>query len=98
MVERSWLWEHLNEFNRIVTQLSGLEVKTEEADKSLLFLSSLLPSYEHLVTTLIFGKETLEMDEVTSALISSEMMKINSEKSQDDGHNVASVSNQRRMM
>lgn len=32
------------------------------------FLSSLSPSYEHLVTTLMYGKETLEMNEVTAAL------------------------------
>lgn len=80
MTETSRLSEHLNEFNMIVTQLLSLHVKMEDEDKELLFFSSLPPSYEHLVTTLIYGKDTLEIDEIIIALLLSEIMKINSKK------------------
>lgn len=88
----SWLSDHLNELNRILTQLSNLEVKIEE-DKALLFLSSLPPSFELLVTTLMYGKEILEMDEVTAALLLSKRMKTDSGKFQEDDLNIASCSN-----
>lgn len=58
MMKGSRLLEHLNEFNRIVTQLLSLEIKLEEEDEALLFLSSLLPSYKHLIMTLMYGKDT----------------------------------------
>lgn len=72
--------EHLIEFNKIVTQMLSLDVKIENDDKALLFLSSCPPSYEHLVTTLIYEKDTLETDEVIIALLSSEIMKTNGKK------------------
>ncbi|XXG80321.1 hypothetical protein AAC387_Pa09g1227 [Persea americana] len=64
MMEGSWLLEHLNEFNRIVTQLLSIDVKNEGQDKALLFFSSLPPLYEHMVITLMYEKYTLEIDEV----------------------------------
>ena len=50
---------HLNAFNRILSDFLALEVKPEEEDKSLLLLFSLPSSYNHLVTTIMYGKETL---------------------------------------
>ena len=56
--------QHLNTFNRILSDLLALEVKLEEEDKALLLLSSLPSSYDHLKTTIIYGKETLELEDV----------------------------------
>jgi hypothetical protein len=50
------LLEHLNNFNMLNTQLN-FGVKIEEEDKAILLLASLLPSYDHLVTTLMYGKK-----------------------------------------
>lgn len=58
MKKGSQLLEHLNEFNKIIMQLLSLEIKMEEEDEALLFLSSLLPLYEHLIMTLMYGKDT----------------------------------------
>lgn len=44
----SQLSEHLNEFNKIVIQLLSLDVKIEDKDKALLFLSSLPPIVQSL--------------------------------------------------
>ena len=44
----------------------------EEEDRSLLLLYSLLSSYDPLVTTLLYGKETLEYEGMVSVLRSNE--------------------------
>ena len=55
--------QYLNAFNRILSDLLALEVKLEE-DKALLLLSSLSSSYDYLATTIMYGKETLELEDV----------------------------------
>ena len=52
--------QHLNAFSRILRDLLALEVKLEDEDKAFL-LSSLLSSYEHLTTTIIYGKEIFKV-------------------------------------
>jgi len=54
--------------------LLALEVKLEE-DKDLLLLSSLPSSYDHLVTTIMYDKETLELENVRQMLQNNELMK-----------------------
>ena len=49
--------QHLNAFNKILSDLLALEVKLEEEDKTLLLLSSLPSSYDHLATTIMYGEE-----------------------------------------
>ena len=56
--------QHLNAFNRILSDLLALEVKLEEEDKALLLLSSLPLSNDHLATTIMYDKETLELEDV----------------------------------
>jgi len=55
--------QHLNAFNRISSNLLALEVKLEE-DKALLLLSSLPSTYDHLATTIMYSKKTLELEDV----------------------------------
>jgi len=55
--------------------LLALEVKLEEEDKSLLLLSSLPSSYDHLATTIVYSKETLELEDVRQILQNNELMK-----------------------
>ena len=45
-------------------------MKFEEEDMTLILLNSLPKSYDNLVTTLMWGKETLKLEEITSALLS----------------------------
>ena len=44
-------------------------MKFEEEDMALTLLNSLPESYENLVTTLMWGKETRELEEITGVLI-----------------------------
>src|SRR3954469_16360636 len=75
MAEGAPILQHLNDFNKIVSDLLALEVKMEEEDKALILLSSLPPSYDHLVTTILYGKETLELEDVRVMLVNNELMK-----------------------
>jgi len=44
----------------------------EKEDK---LLASLPPSYNHIVTTMLYGREALEIEEVKATLLSNEIMK-----------------------
>ena len=66
--------QHSNAFNKILSDLLALEVKLEEEDKSLLLLSSLPSSYDHLATTIMYGKETLQLEDIRQ-MLQNELMK-----------------------
>ena len=70
MAESSDLSQHINVFNQIISDLKQIDVKFEDEDKALMLLNSLPISstYENLVTTLMWGKETLDLEEITSVL------------------------------
>lgn len=75
MQEGADLLEHFNDFNSLITQLSNFGVKFEEEDKAILLLASLPDSYDHLVTTLLYGKDTLVLEDVSGALLSHQKRK-----------------------
>ncbi|GMP50192.1 hypothetical protein CsSME_00016910 [Camellia sinensis var. sinensis] len=75
MPEGANLTEHLDEFNRITMELDTIGDKTQEEDRAMILLVSLPASYEHLRTTLLYGKDALGLDEVIATLISHESMK-----------------------
>uniref|UniRef100_A0A7I4F4A9 Uncharacterized protein n=1 Tax=Physcomitrium patens TaxID=3218 RepID=A0A7I4F4A9_PHYPA len=41
-----------------------------------MLLTSLIPSFEHLVITLLYGKKTIMIDDVITTLLSNEFIKI----------------------
>ena len=71
MAESSDLSQHINVFNQIISDLKRIDVKFEDEDKALMLLNSLSASstYENLVTTLMWGKETLDLEKITSVLL-----------------------------
>ena len=56
-------------------------MKFEEEDMALILLNSLPESYNNLVSTLMWGKETLELEEIASALPSFNQRKKASDRS-----------------
>ena len=66
---------YLNFFNKIISELLAVNVKIDEEDKALILLSSLPESYDYIVSTMLYGKETLILEEVTSTLLSNEIRK-----------------------
>ena len=53
----------------------ALEVKLEEENKALLLLFSFSSSYDHLATTIIYDKVTLELEDDREMLQNNELMK-----------------------
>ena len=92
MKEGSNLLEHFNTFNMLKTQLSSFGVHYKDEDKALLLLALLPTHFDHLVTTLMYGKETVVLDEVTSAFLSHVKMKQDDDGSQANGLIVTSES------
>ncbi|GJU87384.1 retrovirus-related pol polyprotein from transposon TNT 1-94 [Tanacetum coccineum] len=78
------IFEHIDEFNKIVLDLATIEVKFEDEDLALLLLTSLLASYEHFVDTLIYGREELTLEDVMATLNSKEIKESYKPKG-DDG-------------
>ncbi|KAE8689071.1 hypothetical protein F3Y22_tig00110944pilonHSYRG00042 [Hibiscus syriacus] len=79
------LAQHVNVFNQIVSDLARLDVKIEDEDIAMILLCSLPSSYEHMVTTLTYGKETINVEEITAALLAHNQRKQNAgESSQAD--------------
>jgi len=75
MKENTTVLEHLNFFNKVISELLPVDVKIDEEDKTLIFLSSLPESYDHIITIMLYGKKTLILDEVMSTLLSNEISK-----------------------
>nr|GEX04662.1 zinc finger, CCHC-type [Tanacetum cinerariifolium] len=67
------IFEHIDEFNKIVLDLANIEVKFEDEDLALLLLTSLPASYEHFVNTLLYGRKALTLKDVMATLNSKEI-------------------------
>ena len=66
---------HLNVLNGLITQLANLRVKIEDEDKAIVLLKSLPSSNDTLATTILHGKDSIELKDVTSALLLNEKMR-----------------------
>ncbi|GJV14424.1 retrotransposon protein, putative, ty1-copia subclass [Tanacetum coccineum] len=78
------IFEHIDEFNKIVLDLENIKVKFEDEDLALLLLISFLASYEHFVDTLLYGREALTLEDVMATLNSKKIKKRSKAKG-DDG-------------
>lgn len=63
------LQAHVNDFNNILVDLARLGVKVGDEDKAIILMFSLPSSYDHLVTTLTHGRETITLDSISSTLL-----------------------------
>ena len=59
---------HIQKFNQVCSEVMSLDVKIDEEDSTLQLLCSLSVSYNGLITTLMYGKETLNFKEVVGVL------------------------------
>ncbi|KAH0734510.1 hypothetical protein KY285_010217 [Solanum tuberosum] len=55
--------------------LANFGVKIEEEDKFIVLLNSLPSSYDNLTTTILHGKDSIELKDVTSTLLLNEKMR-----------------------
>src|SRR6266498_89766 len=77
MQEGSDLAEHINVFNQLVTDLVKVEMTVEDEDRAIILLCSLPGSYEHLVTTLTYGKENIKLEDIVVALLAHDQRRKN---------------------
>ncbi|CAM6093981.1 unnamed protein product [Calypogeia fissa] len=75
MAKGTTLSEHLDRFNLLIVELASLNEKVDEEKKALHLLTSLPKSYEHLVQTILYGKDTLTFDETIATLLSDDVRK-----------------------
>jgi len=75
MKEGTTVLEHLNFFNKVISELLAVDIKSDEEDKALILLNSLSESYDHIVATMLCNKGTLILEEVTPTLLSNEIRK-----------------------
>src|SRR3954471_3623564 len=67
--------QHPDVFNSIIMDLGNIDIKVESEDQALIVLSSLPASDESFVDTLLYGKDTISLDDVNNALKSKELKK-----------------------
>src|SRR6266540_3240939 len=77
MQEGSDLAEHINVFNQLVVDLVKVEVTVEDEDRAIILLCSLPGSYEHLVTTLTYGKKNNKLEDIVAALLAHDQRRKN---------------------
>ena len=68
MVEGADMAQHINTFNQLITDKLRINIKFNDEDNTMMVLTSIPTSYEHLVTILCWGKETLEFKEISGVL------------------------------
>ena len=75
MKDGTTMKDHLDEFNKLILDLENVSINLEDEDRALILLSFLPDSYEHFVDTLLYGRQTLTLKDVKSALESKDLKK-----------------------
>ncbi|GKF01256.1 hypothetical protein Tco_0028179 [Tanacetum coccineum] len=69
------LGDHIDEFNKLILDLANIDIEIEDEDKRLMLLTSLPSSYKNFVETLLYGRESLTMEDVLATMNSRELKK-----------------------
>nr|GEW64490.1 retrovirus-related Pol polyprotein from transposon TNT 1-94 [Tanacetum cinerariifolium] len=67
------LGDHIDEFNKLILDLANIYIEIEDEDQALILLTSLPSSYENFVETLLYGRESLIMEDVLASMNSKEL-------------------------
>lgn len=73
--EHTYVTRHLNMSNKILWKLINIDVKLKDETNALLFWPLLFFLFKHLFTIILYNKNTIQLEEVTSFLLSNEMRK-----------------------
>lgn len=68
MKEGTPLSSHINEFESRITDLENLDEMIDDENKALLLLRTLPSSFEHFVDSIVYGNDTISLNDVKDAL------------------------------
>lgn len=75
MKEGTIISAHPGIFNKLVTYLERIDKTISDEDKVILIMYGLPPSYHLLVTRNLYSRDTLKLNDVTSALVQYELQR-----------------------
>ncbi|GJX52204.1 hypothetical protein Tco_0280573 [Tanacetum coccineum] len=75
--------EHIDEFPKLVGDLATIDTVISDEDQALILLTSLPSSYDNFVETLLYGWDTLKLEDMLPTLNSKELQKMT--KAKGDG-------------
>lgn len=73
MVEGTSLKNHLDEYNKLLLNLANVDVDIDGKNKVLILIYSLPKSFEHIITTMLYEKEIINLEEIEITLLSNEL-------------------------
>ncbi|GJZ38487.1 hypothetical protein Tco_0585050 [Tanacetum coccineum] len=68
--------EHIDKFHKLVDDLVAIDTVISNEDQALLLLASLPSSYDNFMDTLLFGRDTLKLEDVLATLNYMELQKM----------------------
>ncbi|GJY76089.1 hypothetical protein Tco_0481205 [Tanacetum coccineum] len=72
--------EYIDEFYKLVGDLAAIYTAISDEDHAFLLLTSLPSSYDNFVETLLYGRDTLKLEDVLTTLNSRELQKMTGKK------------------
>nr|GEY60693.1 retrotransposon protein, putative, Ty1-copia subclass [Tanacetum cinerariifolium] len=79
------LSEHIDEFNKLIGDLTNIDVDINDEDQALMLLTLLPRSYANFVETLLYGRDSLTLEDFLSSLNVRELKKRTDAKDDGDG-------------
>ncbi|GJX40024.1 hypothetical protein Tco_0255014 [Tanacetum coccineum] len=79
--------EHIDEFHKLIGDLTAIDTAISEEDHALLLLTSLSLSYDNFMETLLYGRDTLKLEDVLATLNSRELQKMTEANRYSAGYN-----------
>nr|GEZ63227.1 Gag_pre-integrs domain-containing protein/UBN2_2 domain-containing protein [Tanacetum cinerariifolium] len=71
------LSEHVDEFNKLIGDLANIDFDIDDEDQALMLLTSLPSSYDNFMETLLYGRESLTLEDVLNKKKSTGFVKKN---------------------
>ncbi|GJR18436.1 hypothetical protein Tco_0966963 [Tanacetum coccineum] len=71
---------HIDEFHKLVGDLAAIDTAISDEDLALLLLTSLPSSYDNFMETLLYGRDTLKLEDVLATVNSRELLKMTKAK------------------